>query len=215
MLVGSQITTRGAPNRSRVKAKVQKAKERMDRAIRIWGRQADRMEMVGSAAITVAVEGTQHVPLAKAHKETLRSKAQRVMWGDKYWKRSAVSTLTLLRKGHREDAAQAELYHNFRLWRRTLAKNERIRRKVERIWELRRGIENGTLVCVEGSPTEEHIGKVGNFETVHDDGGGVKLVKYDDRSGADRALRELNRSRCGDSEVRVQRWADKKRRKDQ
>ena len=53
--------------------------------------------------------------------------------------------MTLIEKGHRLDARQAQPYHQLTLWRRMITKSNQIKDAFERVWMKRRanGRENG------------------------------------------------------------------------
>ena len=70
--------------------------------------------------------------------------------------------MNLLVKGHRNDARQAQPYHQLSVWRRMLNKSRQIKKTFEKIWETRKakgipkGKGNGPIAILER--TVEHLG---------------------------------------------------------
>ena len=133
MLVGGSITVKGSANHERRGHKVAAAKRTMDRIAGRGARRNQRMQMAERAALPKAIFGTELDPLTKGQRDDLRKKASWVAWGNKHWLRGAAATMTLIEKGHRLDARQAQPYHQLTLWRRIMSKSDKIKEAFERV----------------------------------------------------------------------------------
>ena len=95
------------------------------------------MLIAEAAVITKMVEGTELAPNNKKENKSIAAKMNKVMWGDKYWLRNNVATLTLLNKSHRAEPRQAQIYYVACLWRRMAQKSAPMRKTMEAVWQMR------------------------------------------------------------------------------
>ena len=64
------------------------------------------------------------------------------MWGDKFWLRSNVATLTVVNDGATKDPKQAEQNHVINLWKRVLCKGGELLDQFRKVWHLRKEREH-------------------------------------------------------------------------
>ena len=118
LLVGGMITTHGRTDKIAREKRVNKALARLKR-----GRYAplafnQRVQMIQTAILPVALYGCELHPLNKTEKESLRRRVSSCLYKGHYWCRSPAANFSFALPGHRLDAVQATIYHTLHVARR-------------------------------------------------------------------------------------------------
>ena len=174
VLVGGMVTACGFTENDNREKRVQKASNRLKRGRYAPLAFSQRVHMIQSAVMPVALFGCEIQPLTLRQCEGLRRRTASCLYKGHSWCRSPSANFTFVLPGHKVDAVQASIYHTLLTIRRILSRRPDLLTMFAEVSEkhadgqksvgptatFRAAVKSLQCTCV--SPTEmQHIN--GNF----------------------------------------------------